>query len=211
MSAPSRKTSKLYASATLASSMRLSEGSGGPSSPVELNPFDEGSSGDSDVVRATLAKSRSFGRRPTKVAKRLASAPPNKSSSSMTFKWPIRSSSHPGAASVTGSALAANTSLKRAMFWVLGLRHRVGVWTEGYPGDYRRSISDLEENHLLPPAAIIPGIMQLKTFTTMEVALWPADLVSSWSIMMMSPSELVDLLNMPWGWFGTSNGNVDLP
>ena len=56
---------------------------------------------------------------------------------------------------------------------------------------------------------MISGLMQEKNFAKEEVTPWSEDLVSSWSIVTMSPTDLVDRLDVPWGWFGSSDGNVD--
>uniref|UniRef100_M4BQR5 Uncharacterized protein n=1 Tax=Hyaloperonospora arabidopsidis (strain Emoy2) TaxID=559515 RepID=M4BQR5_HYAAE len=83
--------------------MRPSEASGRPSSPVVLNPFDEGSSKDSEVVRATLAKSGSSSLRPSKVPKPSALAPPDNSTGYPAVKSPTQPASHPVAASAAAS------------------------------------------------------------------------------------------------------------
>ena len=58
---------------------------------------------------------------------------------------------------------------------------------------------------------MIPGSTQMKTFSADEVAPWPVGLMNSWVIVTMSPSDLVDALELPWGWVGPPGGNVDRP
>ena len=48
--------------------------------------------------------------------------------------------------------------------------------------------------HVLTAASMIPGFMQVKTFTPAEVAPWSTDLVNAWSIVSMTPGDLFGIL-----------------
>ena len=50
-----------------------------------------------------------------------------------------------------------------------------------------------------------------KTFSADEVDPWPVGLVNSWMVVTMSPSDLVDVLELPWGWVGPPDGDVAHP
>uniref|UniRef100_M4BJN1 Uncharacterized protein n=1 Tax=Hyaloperonospora arabidopsidis (strain Emoy2) TaxID=559515 RepID=M4BJN1_HYAAE len=106
--------------ATPASSVRHSVSSGGSSSPTLLDPSDDSSSGDSEVVRSAFAKSRSSGRRPTKVPIYLVPAPPTKYTVRLAVKSLTKSASRlvdaPAVAATAGPASTLDNSLKRVMF-----------------------------------------------------------------------------------------------
>ena len=51
----------------------------------------------------------------------------------------------------------------------------------------------------------------MKQFSAAEVAPWPENLLNSWCVVIMSPSDLVDRLETPWGWFGPPDGDVRRP
>ena len=61
--------------------------------------------------------------------------------------------------------------------------------TVGGPGP------DSTTDHSLPTEDMVSGLMQKKHFTKKEVTPWPADLVRSWSVVTMNPS---DRLDVPW-------------
>ncbi|CAI5720111.1 unnamed protein product [Peronospora effusa] len=163
----------------------------GGRSPVVLESSDDDLSDDSETLRAALAKSRSASRRP-------ASANPVRLPSTSTP--PLRTTS------------ATGLSLKRAMFGTSDSETESSAEkNKSAPPVADNTSPLLADSSLLPRDAMIPGYMQTKTFSAAEVAPWPVDLVNSWCIVTMSSTDLVDQLDLPWGWFGPPDGNLDRP
>ncbi|CAH0480930.1 unnamed protein product [Peronospora belbahrii] len=74
------------------------------------------------------------------------------------------------------------------------------------PGTVVKADSAPGGSPTLPKGNFIPGYMQVKAFTAAEVAPCSVDLVNSLIIVTMTPSGLIDRLELPWGWFGPPNG-----
>ena len=190
---PSKPTKRAKASASgnLKVGKTASENSGEAASPIVSTSSDVSLSLDSEQVRTAMARSRSSSRR-SKIAYPLPPA-----ATTPVPKTPVPKT-------------PTSRSLNTAMFGSSGSEVESSPRKTGGRSATRSSLTS-EVDYLLPQEAMIPGSTQRRGFTASEVAPWPVVLVNSWSLITMTPGDLADRLELPWGLFGPPDGNLDRP
>ena len=161
-------------------------GSKTDASPLPTAATDTSLSSDSEPIRAAMSRSRSSRRRP-KVA-----------------------SPTPLTAAVPEPKIPTPRYPSRVTSGSSGFGHES---PRPKTGDRPVTCSSptSEGEYLLPAEAMIPGSTRVRIFTASEVAPWSVDLVNTWSLVTMTPDDLGDRLELPWGWFGPPDGCLDRP